>query len=521
MAAPKDLTRREFIADAGKMTLGTVVAAGAPLLAPRRAQGRDRASAARPVNIAIVGFGGMGSENAFALAQSELITAVCDVDPAYCAYQMREVLKGRDGKPREGAEKAERQFAQAKRYTDFRELLEREKHLEGIVVATPDHLHGLIAQRAMERGKHVYVQKPLTACVREARVLRQTVLAHPKLVTQMGNQGHSSDDARLINEWVQAGILGEVHEVYVWTNRPIVYWPQGLPRPTDIVPPWADYRFENAWTYQRVQDVLAGAMGAGGNPPPGLDWNLYLGPVRNEVPFHPIYHPFNWRGWLDFGAGALGDMGAHLIDHPFWALGLSLPRSVEATSTNWGTINVPPDPQAPRDRPQHRPVSFPVSTSVHYEFGARGTHPPVKLFWSDGGIYPPRPDQLPDEVQLKGEGGVIFVGERGILLHDTYGRNPRLYPEALMSAAAAVPQSLPRISWSHEQNWAKAIRGEATASSPIEYASLLTETMLLGIAALRAGPGRKLLYDGERGVFSNAPEADQYLTREYRAGWAL
>lgn len=522
MAASKDRTRREFIADAGKATLGTMVAAGAPLVAAAR----DRRSAVRPVNVAIIGFGGMGSENAFALAQSEHITAICDVDPAYCEHQMQDVLKGPDGKARAGADKAAAQFAKAKRYKDFRELLDREKQVEGVVVATPDHLHGIIAKSAMQRGKHVYVQKPLTASVHEARVLREMVLARPKLVTQMGNQGHSSDDARLINEWVQAGIIGAVHEVYVWTNRPIVYWPQGLPRPTGIVPPMAGYGFDNPWSYQHVQDVLAGAMGSGGDAPHGFDWDLYRGPVAEDLPFHPIYHPFNWRGWLDFGAGALGDMGAHLIDHPFWALGLSLPRSIEATSTNWGAVAVPPlDPGAaastPAGRMRHRPVSFPVSSSVHYEFAARGVHPPVKLYWSDGGIYPPRPDQLPDDVQLSSEGGVIFVGEKGILLHDTYGKNPRLYPQDLMAAAAAVPKQMPRIPWSHEQNWAKAIRGESEASSPLEYASRLTETMLLGIAALRAGQGQKLIYDGERGEFSNAPEANQYLTRDYRAGWDI
>jgi hypothetical protein len=526
MAKSKDLTRREFVAEAGKATIGTFVAASAPLVVPSRVLGRDRHSAGKPINVAIVGCGGMGSENAYALAQSEHIAAVCDVDLAYCEHQMREVLGGNDGKAREGAAKAAEQFAKAKRYTDFRELLEKEKHVDGVVIATPDHLHGVIAKAAMERGRHVYVQKPLTASVHEARVLREMVLTHPKLVTQMGNQGHSSDDARLINEWIQAGIIGEVHEVHVWTNRPIVYWPQGLPRPTGVVPPPASYGFDNPWTYRHVQDVLAGAMGSGGDPPPGFDWDLYRGPVAENVPFHPVYHPFNWRGWLDFGAGALGDMGAHLIDHPFWALQLPLPKSIEATSTSWGTMPLPPlAPSAPANtpagRPQHRPVSFPVATSVHYEFAARGSHPPVKLFWSDGGIYPPRPDQLPDDVALKSEGGVIFIGETGILLHDTYGKNPRLYPQELMAAAAAVPKSIPRIPWGHEQNWAKAIRGEAQASSPIDYASRLTETMLLGIAALRAGQGKKLLYDGERGEFTNVPEANQYLTREYRAGWAI
>ncbi len=259
--------------------------------------------------------------------------------------------------------------------------------------------------------------------------------------------------------------------------------------------------------------------------PDGLHWDMYLGPVAEDIAYHPIYHPFNWRGWIDFGVGALGDMGAHLIDHPFWALGLTYPTSIEATSTPWGTMPIPADPNAPAGSPasrnRSRPVSYPLATNVHYQFGARGSQPPVRLYWSDGGLYPPRPDVLPDDVTLQSEGGVIFVGEKGILMNDTYGANPRVYPQALMDVAAAVPKTTPRITWSHELNWAKAIRGEARASSPLEYAAQLTETMLLGVVALRAGQGRKVLYDGARMEFTNAPDANQYLTREYRAGWAI
>ncbi len=173
----------------------------------------------------------------------------------------------------------------------------------------------------MQAGKHVYVQKPLTATVHEARMLRELALKNPKLVTQMGNQGHSSEGARLINEWIGAGVIGAVHEVHVWTNRPVVYWPQGLARPTSMPPVEAPGGFGNPWTYRYLQDVLAAAMGSGGAPPPGLDWDLYLGPIAENVPYHPVYHPFNWRGWLAFGCGALGDMGAHLIDHPFLGIG--------------------------------------------------------------------------------------------------------------------------------------------------------------------------------------------------------
>jgi len=514
----KELTRREFVSGAGKATLGALAAAS-PLIIPRRVLGRGHRAPSDTVNVAIVGCGGMGSQNALVLAQTSRIGAVCDVDFAYSERCVANKLTDQLKQPRPEGQKLKEQFDKAKRYGDFREMLAREKNIDGIVVATPDHLHAVIAKAAMDMGKHVYVQKPLTATVHEARVLRETALAKPKLITQMGNQGHSSEGARLINEWIGAGLIGDVHEVHVWTNRPVVYWPQGIPRPTGMTPADVPGGFGNLWTYRHVQDVLAAAMGAPGAPPPGLDWTMYLGPVAEDVPYHPIYHPFNWRGWLDFGASALGDMGAHLIDHPFWALRLTYPTSIEATSTQWGTMNVPAaDPSA---RPLRKPVSYPVSTCVHYQFAARGAQPPVKLFWFDGGIYPPRPDVLPDDVELKSEGGVIYIGEKGVLLHDTYGANPRLFPQGLMDAAAAVPKSIPRIEWTHELNWTKAIRGEAKASSPLEYAAQLTETMLLGLVALRTGPGKKILYDGERGQITNIAEANQFLTRDYRSGWAI
>jgi len=508
MSTTKDLTRREFVAGTGAATLGVLAAASAPLIVPRRVLGRGQRAPSDTVNVAIVGCGGIGIQNALALAQTDHIGAICDVDLAYSEGLLAHTLTDERGNPRPEGLKFNEQFRKAKRYTDFRRMLAAEKGIDGVVIATPDHLHAVIAKAAMDLGKHVYVQKPLTATVHEARVLRASALANPKLVTQMGNQGHSSEGARLINEWIGAGLIGPVHEVHVWTNRPVVYWPQGLPRPTATVPSAEPGRFGNLWTFAHVQEVLAAAMGSGGAPPAGLDWNMFLGPIAENVPYHPIYHPFNWRGWLDFGSGALGDMGAHLIDHPFWALGLNVPASIEATSTPWGAT-------------QGKPVSFPLSTCVHYRFAARGAQPPVKLAWFDGGIYPPRPDLLPDDVELRSEGGVIFIGEKGILLHDTYGAHPRLYPQALSEAAAATPKSIPRIMWSHELNWTKAIRGEAKASSPIEYAAQLTETMLLGVVALRAGQGKKILYDGESGQITNIAEANQYLTRDYRAGWTI
>jgi predicted dehydrogenase len=223
-----------------------------------------------------------------------------------------------------------------------------------------------------------------------------------------------------------------------------------------------------------------------------------------------VYHPFSWRGWIDFGTSAIGDMGAHLIDQPYWALGLGQPTSVSASSTPWGGL-----PESP--------ASYPLAATIEYEFAARGSQPPVKLRWFDGGLLPPRPPFFPDDAPFpRGDGsGGIFIGDKGILIYETYGRNPRVFPESLAAAAAAVPTTVPRILVSHEKNFAQACRGEATASAPFEYASALTETMLLGIVALRSGEGRRILYDAPAMRVTNVPEANAYLTREYRPGWAL
>ena len=530
MAKKKKMSRRDFVADAGKLALGAMVAPHIPMIVPRHVLGGVGYQApSDTVHFAVVGFGGMGSGNAMTLATTEQLVAVCDVDQGFAEKNAKDKLRpNRNNEVNPSAVRLNDQFPKAAKYADFREMLQKEKGIDGIVIATPDHLHAVVAKAAMDLGKHVYVQKPLTWSVHEARVLRKAALDNKKLVTQMGNQGHSSEGARLINEWIAAGVIGPVHEVHVWTNRPAGYWPQFVPRPgaTVAIPEPAAIK---QWSQNIVNGTLARAMGELSPPvPPELHWDLYLGPVAEDIPYHPIYHPFNWRGWLDFGAGALGDMGAHLIDHPFWALGLTYPTSIEATSSPFGTMTIPGDPNAPEGSParrnRSRPVSFPLASTVHYQFGARGSQPPVKLMWFDGGLFPPRPDVLPDtgpDAVLKSEGGVIFIGEKGILINDTYGANPRIYPDSLHQQALLVPKTMPRIAWSHEDNWAKAIKGEATASSPLEYAAQLTETMLLGVVALRAGQGKKILYDGEKMQITSAPEANQFLTREYRAGWAI
>lgn len=490
-------SRRDFVAGATQAAFGAMIV-------PRHVLGRGFQAPSDTLNVAICGAGGMGMSNAEQLL-SQNIVALCDVDFGYVDRSLQGRVKPGNGKPGPNAEKLGEAYAKATRYADFREMLAKQKNLDAVLIATPDHLHAVIAKAAMEAGKHVYVQKPLTYSVHEARVLSETA-RRTKVVTQMGNQGHSSDDARLINEWVQAGAIGPVREVLIWTNRPI--WPQGIPRPGAAPKDFPALDKLDWWGQWAMNSIVGGAMNGDYPRPAGLNWDLYLGPVNKEIAYHPVYHPFRWRGWLDFGVSALGDMGAHLVDHPFWALDLGLPTSVEATSTPWGGTDA-------------EPVSYPQAMVAHYEFPARGAKPPVKMSWYDGGLMPPRPAALPDAVVLDREGGVIFIGDKGILLHGTYGSKPQLFPEPLMEAARAVPKTIARITTSHELNWANACKGQGTTSSPIEYAARLTEVMLLGMVALRAGQGVKIIYDGAQGQITNLPKANQYLTREYRAGWSV
>jgi predicted dehydrogenase len=544
------ITRRKFVA-------GTTGAALSAMIIPRRALGGVGYNApSDTVNFALIGCGGQGKTDSGELVTGgQNLVALCDVDFGYVERELARVTRVRPPRPgappvseemqranderRARMAKLQEAYKAARRYADFRKMLEQQKDIDAVIVATPDHTHAVIAKTAMELGKHAYVEKPLTWSVHEARVLRETA-ARTKVVTQMGNMGHSSDGAALINEWVQAGVIGPVREVYVWTNRPLGFWPQAIPRPGKAPEAVAasaapangpgggpaagaastaatGNQFGTDWDARLVNKALAAAMDGDYPTPAGLEWDLFLGPAP-EVAYHPIYHPFNWRGWLDWGTGAIGDMAAHLMDHPYWALGLTYPTSVEATFTPWG-VDI-----------KNNKVSYPMGTNVVYKFPARGNQPPVKLTWVDGGLMPGRPDLLPDNVPLDPGGGAIFIGDKGILVHGTYGARPKLYPESLMDVAAKVPKTYPRIEKNndgpnsehkHRMNWANAIKGKEKATCPFEYASRLTETMLLGVAAMKAGQGKRIYYDGEKGQITNVSDANQYLTREYRKGWSL
>lgn len=417
------------------------------------------ASPNNKLNIAAIGVGGMGSGN-IEKCSEENIVALCDVD-----------LK-RGGKTF-GA------HPKAKRFRDFRVMLDKmEKEIDAVIIATPDHTHAAATMEAMRRGKHVYTQKPLTHTIWEARQLTEASKRYG-VATQMGNQGHSSNGARQTVEWIRAGVIGEVREVHCWSDRPLrgtrfekrLYWPQGVAnRP------------------EKKEAV-----------PDTLDWDLWLGPAPYRD-YSSAYVPFDWRGWWDFGTGALGDMGCHIIDHPYWALKLGYPTSVEASSTHIHSETAP------------------LASLVTYHFPARGELPPVRMVWYDGGIKPPRPEELEPHEEWPVD-GVLYVGDRGKIMHKSHGGKPTLLPLSRMNDFQRPDETLPRIKGSHEQNWIDACKGGAPACSNFNYSGPLTEVVLLGNLAIRTEG--HLLWDGPNMRVTNNEAANEFVRREYRQGWKL
>lgn len=462
------LTRRDWLGGAAA-TAGLLAIPGQA--AARRLRPSDR------VNVAVIGAGGMGAQN-MAKLTSQNIVALADVDFDHVAKSFVD----NKGVARPEMQPLKAAYDRAARFADYRRMFDARKDIDAVVIATPDHHHAIAAKQAMERGLHVYVQKPLTYTVREGRALLEVARRNPKLVTQMGNQGHSGDDGRRVVEWIRGGVIGRVREVHVWTNRPL--WPQGEARPAAVT------------------------------APSGLDWNLWLGPAPVDWGYHPDYAHFNWRGWVPFGVGSLGDMGAHLVDFPVWALEPGLPTRIKTRHSRWGGDTDIWDGKPPADL-----GSYPLANITTYQFG-RAKDGPLTMTWYDGGLMPPTPTAMPLTARMNPDGGVLYVGDRGMLMHETYGEKPVLIGDGVAERAAAVPMSLPRILGGrdgHEMNWIRAIRGEEAISSPFSVAVPLTETMLLGMVALRAD--QPIEYDGDR--ITNVAEANQFLDREYRKGWAL
>ncbi len=443
------ISRRRFLAAA--------TASAGITLVPRHVLGGPRHLApSEKLGIAGIGVGGMGRSNLSQL-ETENIVALCDVDQAYAAETFTK-------------------YPQAKTYVDFREMLDKEKSIDAVLIATPDHTHAVISMEAMRRGKHVYCQKPLTHDVYEARMLAQAA-RETGVTTQMGIQGHSGEGARLICEWIADGAIGEVREVDAWCN--LSYFPFG------------HAYWSSKWN-RRPADTPP--------VPVTLNWDLWLGPAAQR-PYHPAYHPAVWRCWWDFGCGMMGDRGAHTLDAAVWALKLGYPTSIEATS-----LDLNPD-------------THPLASVVTYQFPARGDLPPVKLTWYDG-LRAPRPPELEDGRQMgHAEGGLLFKGTQGKLVGGVYGESARLIPESRMQEYKLPPKTMPRVEGSHEQEWVRACKSGQRAGADFEYSALLTEICLLGNVAKRID-GR-IEWDGPNMKVTNLPEAQKYIQTPYREGWTL
>ena len=453
------MSRRKFI---GNVTLTTAAFS----IVPRHVLGgKGYTAPSDKLNIAVIGAGGKGKSDMWSVAETENIVALCDVDDRKVAETLTKT------KEEEGKEELAELLEKVPKYKDFREMLDKQKDIDAVTVSTPDHTHAVAAAYAMRRGKHVFVQKPLTHSVKEARILN-AIAKETGVITQMGNQGHAQEGIRLISEWLADDAIGQVNKVDCWTNRPV--WDTGMDRPEEIP-----------------------------SVPRDVDWNLWLGPAEFR-PYHPEYMPWSWRAWCDFGTGALGDMGAHIFDIPYGALKLEYPTSVEASSSKFNE------------------ESWPVSEVFHYKFPERGNLPSVDLGWYDGGIMPPRPEELEPGRRMGDEdGGILFYGTKGKIMCGCYGSSPRIIPEIKMKEYKQPEKTIPRSPGIHEE-WVEAIKNNVQATSNFEYASKLVETMMLGNIAIRMAPKfDKLEWDGVKGEITNIPEANEWLMRKYASGWEL
>lgn len=443
------------------------------------------------LNLAAIGAGGKGRSDILnaSVDGRERVVALCDVD-----------FSG-------SATASVKKFPKAKLYEDFRVMLDKEKDIDAVTISTPDHIHGPAAAYAMERGKHVYVQKPLTHNIREARMLTEMARQN-KIVSQMGNQGGSNPLLGMVQKWVDSGVLGQIAKVQVWTNRPV--WPQGyaMPEPDENL------------------------------KPKDLNWDLWLGPAEFR-PYTPDLHPFNWRGWWDYGTGALGDVGCHLIDIPFRTLGLKYPTDAECSV---GTV------YSQMWTADYHPEGCPPSSFITLHFDAtEKSKSPIEMTWSDGGIRPSHPDIIPADSDIGGPGsnnGVLIIGENGIIstnINDSSPLTPKLYLNDGTTDFGPEKEDNIEPEYGHQRKWVDACKAgfnsaeHLALTSSFDYAGPMTETVLMGNLAIRSYMLRKgknkqkmeffgrkkLLWDGENMIITNLKEANQFVGRTYRKGWEM
>ncbi len=471
-----DNSRRNFIKTAG------ITSAGFMILPRHVLGGKGFVAPSDKLNIAAIGAGGKGENDLSEFSKSPHvnIVAMCDVDDRRAA-------------------KSRQTFSKAKYYKDFRKMLEAEKNnIDACSISTPDNVHAVASMAAMQLGKHVYTQKPLAHDIYECRALAEAAKRY-KVVTQMGNQGGSGDGVRQGQEMYDAGMIGDVHTVQAWTNRPI--WPQGIPTPTGNFP-----------------------------VPKELDWDLWLGPSPKQVTYNPAYLPFSWRGWNAFGTGALGDMACHMMDPAFRILPIDFPSEIECSiPTSWN----------PDGNEAKYPDGYPAASIIHLKYPRKDGKGDIDLSWYDGGLLPALPDELlPEEPFGNWDGGILFIGTKGKLLFDCYGENPRLLPTKLMKEVSMPKQTIARVPEGHYLQWVNACiagYGKATTSSSFDYAGPFAESVLIGNLAIRSWnienkaangdstyPGRKkLLWNAKTMTITNFDEANQFVKRNYRQGWSL
>ncbi|MCU0341814.1 MAG: Gfo/Idh/MocA family oxidoreductase [Spirosomaceae bacterium] len=478
-------SRRDFVKKGA-------LAVGSFYFVPRHVLGKGFVAPSDKLNVAAIGAGGKGSSdinNSYNKGANNVV-ALCDVD-------FNGSAKGTAAK-----------FPDAKRFADWRKMLsEIGKDIDAVTISTPDHNHAVIAMAAMQMGKHVYVQKPLTHNIYEARMLTEAARKY-KVVSQMGNQGASNPAQQQMVKWFDEGKIGPVHTVYIWTNRPV--WPQGIPVPNGKP-----------------------------NMPDGINWENWVGPA-DWVDYHPGYHPFKWRGWWNFGTGALGDIGCHTMDTPFRVLGLNYPTEVECSV---GAVFL-------KDwQPEWIPEGCPPSSQVQIKFPAtKKNKSPMNMVWMDGGLKPFRPEFLPLDEPMSDDGGangIYLIGTKGMISCGMYGLNPKLFlkngdkfetPKEDRNNLAAT--TLPE--WGHQMFWTEACKAgfgsdkHKALTSSFDYSGPLTETVLMGNLAIRSYMLRKpkgngfdyygrnrLLWDGNNMKITNFEDANQFVKRQYRDGWKL